>query len=92
MSIVFEPSQQSEQFYFEKLYEDFSKYYKKRLDQERPFPYVKQSDLMKELNISTSYMPKLIKAGLKRVVLEEDDRTVWYSKKQLIELFDSLAE
>lgn len=63
-----------------------------RMRQMNKFPYIKQSEMMEELGISTTYLPKLIKAGLKKVVLEKGDTTIWYKRSQLIELFDQLAE
>lgn len=56
------------------------------------FPYLQQAEFMKELKISITYLYKLIEHGLKRVVLEEGDRTVWYSLDQARQLMDSLAE
>lgn len=63
-----------------------------RVEQSREFPYVQQAELLKELNISTTYLTKLRAHGLKQVILEDGDRTVWYKKSQLESLMDSLAE
>lgn len=63
-----------------------------RVEQSREFPYVQQAELLKELNISTTYLAKLWAHGLKQVILEDGDRTVWYKKSQLESLMDSLAE
>ena len=63
-----------------------------RVEQSREFPYVQQAELLKELNISTTYLAKLGAHGLKQVILEDGDRTVWYKKSQLESLMDSLAE
>ena len=63
-----------------------------RVEQSRLFTYVQQAELLKELNISTTYLAKLRAHGLKQVILEDGDRTVWYKKSQLESLMDSLAE
>ena len=63
-----------------------------RVEQSREFPYVQQAELLKELNISTTYLAKLRAHGSKQVILEDGDRTVWYKKSQLESLMDSLAE
>lgn len=63
-----------------------------RVERLREFPYVQQAELLKELNISTTYLAKLRALGLKQVILEDGDRTVWYKKSQLESLMDSLAE
>ncbi|MGV9046598.1 hypothetical protein ACN9S9_12810 [Lactococcus lactis] len=63
-----------------------------RVEQLREFPYVQQAELLKDLKISTTYLAKLRAHGLKQVILEDGDRTVWYKKSQLESLMDSLAE
>ncbi len=63
-----------------------------RIEQLREFPYVQQSELMAELKISTTYLTKLKAHGLKQVILEDGDRTVWYKRSQLEDLMDELAE
>lgn len=63
-----------------------------KIGQSQKFPYVQQSELLKELRISTTYLTKLKAHGLKQVQLEENDRTVWYKRSQLEELMDQLAE
>lgn len=63
-----------------------------KIGQNQKFPYVQQSELLKELRISTTYLTKLKAHGLKQVQLEENDRTVWYKRSQLEELMDQLAE
>ena len=52
-----------------------------RVEQSREFPYKKKADFK-----------KLVVAGLREVILEEGDKTVWVSKKQLEQLMDQLAE
>ncbi|GAB2028245.1 hypothetical protein [Lactovum odontotermitis] len=89
MSLIF--NEQIEREYFAKLHADFEKGFQERLRMQKPFPYVKGSKLMKELNISPTYLRKLEAAGLKRVILEEGDRIVWYNLNQLTEVMDRLA-
>lgn len=65
----------------------------KRNERMRPLPdLVKQSVLMKELGISSTYLKKLEKYGLKRVQLEEGDRVIFYSRKQLNEVMTKYAQ
>lgn len=65
----------------------------KRSEQMRPLPdLVQQSELMKELKIKRPYLLKLEKYGLKRIQLEENDRTVFYSRKQLNEVMTKYAQ
>ena len=63
-----------------------------RVDQLREFPYKKKADLKRELSINEAYYKKLVVAGLREVILEENDKTIWVSKKQLEQLMDQLAE
>ncbi|WP_195362578.1 hypothetical protein [Lactococcus lactis] len=63
-----------------------------KVEQSREFPYKKKADLKRELSINEAYYKKLVVAGLREVILEEGDKTVWISKKQLEQLMDQLAE
>ena len=63
-----------------------------RVEQSREFAYKKKSDLKRELSINEAYYKELVVAGLREVILEENDKTVWVSKKQLEQLRDKLAE
>lgn len=63
-----------------------------KVEQSREFPYKKKADLKRELSINEAYYKKLVIAGLREVILEEGDKTVWVSKKQLEQLMDQLAE
>ena len=92
MSITFEPSEQSETEYFNGLLTRFDEALKRQQELNKLFPYIQQSELLKKLSISTSYLDKLLAHGLKRVILEEGDRTIWYSLPQLTQLMDELAE
>ncbi|PFG82519.1 hypothetical protein BW152_09890 [Lactococcus lactis] len=63
-----------------------------RIEQNREFPYKKKSDLKRKLSINEAYYKKLVVAGLREVILEEGDKTIWVSEEQLTELMDQLAE
>lgn len=63
-----------------------------RIEQSRDFPYKKKSDLKRKLSINEAYYKKLVVAGLREVILEEGDKTIWVSEEQLTELMDQLAE
>jgi hypothetical protein len=45
--------------------------------------YIKQSKLREELGISHKTLVKMESMGLRRVVLDEESRTVFYSRKDL---------
>lgn len=65
----------------------------KRQERVRQAPdLVQQAELMKELKIKRPYLLKLEKYGLQRIQLEENDRTVFYSRKQLNELMAKYAQ
>ena len=91
-NLAFEASDQVLHDFLAQIYEDFKKGFEDYKELDRPFPYKKASQLKKELEISDSYLEKLCRHGLKRVILEEGDKTVWYDPRQLTELMDSLAE
>lgn len=56
------------------------------------FHYEKKTDLKKDLKINEAYYQKLVKAGLREVILQDGDKTIWVSKLQLNQLMDELAE
>ncbi|MFK4898658.1 hypothetical protein [Lactococcus petauri] len=58
----------------------------------KPFPYHKKSELKKELGINEAYYQKLVRAGMREVILQDGDKTIWVSKTQLTQLMDKLAE
>ncbi|MFK4881250.1 hypothetical protein ACI1TC_08480 [Lactococcus petauri] len=58
----------------------------------KPFPYRKKSELKKELGINEAYYQKLVRAGMREVILQDGDKTIWVSKTQLTQLMDKLAE
>ena len=85
-------SEQTEREIAQSLLTRFDELVIKREQQQNKFPYIQQAELLRELKISTSYLEKLKKHGLKQVVLEDGDRLIWYSKRQLATLMDDLAE
>ncbi|MGV9044365.1 hypothetical protein [Lactococcus lactis] len=89
MSIL---SFEAEQELTQSMLSRFDKLVEARVDQLREFPYKKKADLKRELSINEAYYKKLVVAGLREVILEEGDKTVWVSKKQLEQLMDQLAE
>ena len=89
MSIL---SFEAEQELTQSMLSRFDKLVEARVDQLREFPYKKKADLKRELSINEAYYKKLVVAGLREVILEEGDKTVWVSKKQLVQLMDQLAE
>ena len=63
-----------------------------KVEQSREFAYKKKSDLKRKLSINEAYYKKLVVAGLREVILEEGDKTIWVSEEQLTELMDQLAK
>ncbi|ANS47591.1 hypothetical protein BM86_11800 [Bacillus thuringiensis] len=64
-----------------------------RNEQMRPMQdLVNQSVLMKELGIKYGFLRKMERHGLQRIQLEENDRTVFYSRKQLNEFMAKYAQ
>jgi hypothetical protein len=63
-----------------------------KLQQADKIKYKKKSDLKKKLKINEAYYKKLVRAGLREVILEEGDKTVWNSEEQFNQLMDQLAE
>ena len=55
-------------------------------------PFVQQKVLMEELGIGYSYLKKLEAKGLKRVKLDEKDKTIFYKRADVFNLMDQLAE
>ena len=89
MSIL---SFEAEQELTQSMLSRFDKLVEAKVEQSREFPYKKKADLKRELTINEAYYKKLVVAGLREVILEEGDKTVWVSKKQLEQLMDQLAE
>ena len=55
-------------------------------------PYIQQKELMAELGVNYPYLKKLEDHGLKRVKLDPKDKTIFYRRSDVYQLFDELAE
>jgi len=55
-------------------------------------PYIQQKSLMSETEITYPFLKKLEARGLKRVKLDDKDKTVFYKRSDVFELMDQLAE
>ncbi|WP_406813035.1 hypothetical protein [Lactococcus petauri] len=63
-----------------------------KLQQADKIKYKKKADLKKKLKVNEAYYKKLVRAGLREVILEDGDRTIWVSEEQFNQLMDDLAE
>lgn len=63
-----------------------------KLQQANKIKYKKKADLKKNLKVNEAYYKKLVKAGLREVILEDGDKTIWVSEEQFNQLMDQLAE
>lgn len=72
--------------------EEFSAVVKKIKEENKIFHYEKKTDFKKKLKINEAYYKKLVGAGLREVILEDGDRTIWVSWLQFNQLMDELAE
>lgn len=63
-----------------------------KLQQADKIKYKKKADLKKKLKVNEAYYKKLVKAGLREVILEDGDKTIWVSEEQFNQLMDQLAE
>ncbi|MDG6126716.1 hypothetical protein [Lactococcus formosensis] len=63
-----------------------------KLQQADKIKYKKKADLKKKLKVNEAYYKKLVRAGLREVILEDGDKTVWVSEEQFNKLMDDLAE
>ena len=63
-----------------------------KLQQADKIKYKKKADLKKKLKVNEAYYKKLVKAGLREVILEDGDKTIWVSEEQFNQLMDELAE
>lgn len=63
-----------------------------KLQQADKIKYKKKADLKKKLKVNEAYYKKLVRAGLREVILEDGDKTVWISEEQFNRLMDDLAE
>lgn len=63
-----------------------------KLQQADKIKYKKKADLKQKLKVNEAYYKKLVRAGLREVILEDGDKTVWVSEEQFNKLMDDLAE
>lgn len=85
-------SEQAEQQLIQSVLNKLDKLVDSKVGQLREFPYKKKADLKRKLKINEAYYKKLVVAGLREVILEEGDKTVWISEAQLESLMDEIAE
>lgn len=85
-------SEQAEQELTQSVLSRLDKMIEFKLQQADKIKYKKKADLKKKLKINDSYYKKLVKAGLREVILEEGDKTIWVSEEQFNQLMDELAE
>lgn len=85
-------SEQAERELTQSVLDRVDKLVEAKIEQSREFPYKKKADLKRELSINEAYYKKLVVAGLREVILEEGDKTIWVSEAQLEQLMDQLAE
>lgn len=85
-------SEQAEQDFTQSVLSRLDKMIEIKLQQADKIKYKKKADLKKKLKINEAYYKKLVKAGLREVILEDGDRTIWNSEEQFNQLMDELAE
>ncbi|MFK4862342.1 hypothetical protein ACI1T5_02275 [Lactococcus petauri] len=85
-------SEQAEQELTQSVLSRLDKMIELKLQQADKIKYKKKADLKKKLKINEAYYKKLVKAGLREVILEDGDRTIWNSEEQFNQLMDELAE
>lgn len=85
-------SEQAEQELTQSVLSRLDKMIDIKLQQADKIKYKKKADLKKKLDINEAYYKKLVKAGLREVILEDGDRTIWNSEEQFNQLMDELAE
>ncbi|MDG6142030.1 MULTISPECIES: hypothetical protein [Lactococcus] len=85
-------SEQAEQELTQSVLSRLDKMINIKLQQADKIKYKKKADLKKKLKINEAYYKKLVKAGLREVILEDGDRTIWNSEEQFNQLMDELAE
>ncbi|MFK4966849.1 hypothetical protein ACI1UG_01410 [Lactococcus garvieae] len=85
-------SKQAEQDLAQSVLSRLDKMIDIKLQQADKIKYKKKTDLKKKLKVNEAYYKKLVKAGLREVILEDGDRTVWVSEEQFNQLMDDLAE
>lgn len=85
-------SEQAEQELTQSVLYRLDKMIELKLQQDDKIKYKKKADLKKKLKVNEAYYKKLVKAGLREVILEDGDKTVWVSEEQFNQLMDDLAE
>ncbi len=85
-------SEQAEQELTQSVLNRLDKMIDIKLQQADKIKYKKKADLKRKLKINENYYQKLVKAGLREVILEDGDRTIWNSEEQFNQLMDQLAE
>lgn len=85
-------SEQAEQELTQSVLSRLDKMIEIKLQQADKIKYKKKADLKRKLKINENYYQKLVKAGLREVILEDGDRTIWNSEEQFNQLMDQLAE
>ncbi|KXT61906.1 hypothetical protein [Lactococcus sp. DD01] len=85
-------SEQAEQELTQSVLSRLDKMIDIKLQQADKIKYKKKADLKRKLKINENYYQKLVKAGLREVILEDGDRTIWNSEEQFNQLMDQLAE
>ncbi len=85
-------SEKAEQELTQSVLSRIDKIIELKLQQADKIKYKKKADLKKKLRVNEAYYKKLVKAGLREVILEDGDRTIWVSEEQFNQLMDDLAE
>lgn len=85
-------SEQAEQELTQSVLSRLDKMIDIKLQQADKIKYKKKADLKRKLKINEDYYKKLVKAGLREVILEDRDKTIWVSEEQFNQLMDQLAE
>ncbi|WP_346349594.1 hypothetical protein [Lactococcus formosensis] len=85
-------SEQAEQELTQSVLSRLDKMIELKLQQADKIKYKKKAELKKKLKINEAYYKKLVKAGLREVILEDGDKTIWNSEEQFNQLMDELAE
>ena len=85
-------SEQAEQELTQSVLSRLDKIIELKLQQADKIKYKKKAEMKKKLKINEAYYKKLVKAGLREVILEDGDRTIWNSEEQFNQLMDELAE
>lgn len=85
-------SEQAEQELTQSVLSRLDKMIDIKLQQADKIKYKKKANLKRKLKINENYYQKLVKVGLREVILEDGDRTIWNSEEQFNQLMDQLAE